>query len=292
AGKNYSKKYPEFESPAARTYSVRMVSYSGINCLNEITKSITVLATPAVRFDPIPEVCSNTPSFQLTQAGITNTLPGIGVFSGTGVSPTGLFNPAVAGTGTHILRYTYNGSNSCSNLLDQFILVNPTPLALAGPDKSVLEGGQVQLTPALNANFPVTYFWSPPTGLSSSTIPDPLASPPDDQTYTLTVTSEKGCKTSDEVFVKVLKTPQVPNIFSPNGDGVHDTWEIPFLETYPYATVEVFNRYGQSIFYSVGYKVPWDGTLKGKPVPMGTYYYIVDPKFGRKKQAGYVDIIR
>lgn len=292
SGKSYSNKYPEFGSPASRTYSVKMVSYSGVNCLNEITKTITVLATPQVRFNTMSEVCSNTASFQISQAGITNTLPGTGVFSGPGISPTGLFNPNTAGSGTHSIRYTYTGSNSCSNLLDQTIQVNPTPLALAGPDKTVLQGGQVGLTPAQNANFPVTYLWSPPSGLSSTTIPDPLASPPDDMTYTLTVTSEKGCNTSDDIFVKVLKEPEVPNIFSPNGDGVHDTWMIPFLETYPYATVEVFNRYGQTIFYSVGYKTPWDGTVKGKPVPVGTYYYIVDPKFGRKKQAGYVDLIR
>jgi gliding motility-associated-like protein len=218
-------------------------------------------------------------------------LPGR-VTSGPGISPAGLFNPTTAGTGTHTLQFTYTGTNSCSNLMDQTILVNPTPVAYAGPDKTVLEGGQVQLTPAQNANFPVNFLWSPPTYLSSTTVSDPLASPIDDITYTLTVTSDKGCNTSDDVFVKVLKSPQVPNIFSPNGDGVHDTWIIPFLETYPYATVEVFNRYGQSIFYSVGYTKPWDGTVKGKPVPVGTYYYIVDPKFGRKKQTGYVDIIR
>ena len=114
----------------------------------------------------------------------------------------------------------------------------------------------------------------------------------DDITYTLTVTSDKGCTTSDKVFVKVLQKPEVPNIFSPNGDGVHDKWVISFLESYPGSTVEVFNRYGQRIYYSIGYTTPWDGTINGKPVPVGTYYYIVDPKNGRKKQASYVDIIR
>ncbi len=292
SGKNYSHKYPEFTTPSTKTYTVRMVSFSGINCLNTITQTITVLATPAVSFDSMNEVCSNTPTFQITQAGITNTLPGTGAFSGPGVSPNGLFNPATAGAGTYTLRYTYTGTNTCSNFLEQTILVNSTPVAYAGPDKTVLEGGSVQLTPAMNAGFPVSYLWSPATGLDTTTIPDPFASPVDDITYTLTVTSEKGCNTSDQVFVKVLKTPQIPNIFSPNGDGVHDKWVIAFLETYPGSTVEIFNRYGQRIYYSVGYSVPWDGTINGKPVPVGTYYYIVDPKNGRKKQAGFVDVIR
>ena len=291
-GKSYKHKYPEFSTPATRTYTIRMVSYSGINCLNVITKTITVLATPSIRFDPITEVCSNTASFQLTQAGITNVLPGTGVFTGAGVSPTGLFNPNTAGAGTHTLRYTYTGANTCSNFMEQTILVNPTPVADAGPDKTVLEGGVVQLTPSLTTGIPVSYLWTPSTGLSSTTIADPKASPVDDITYTLTVTSDKGCTTSDKVFVKVLQKPEVPNIFSPNGDGVHDKWVISFLESYPGSTVEVFNRYGQRIYYSIGYTTPWDGTINGKPVPVGTYYYIVDPKNGRKKQAGYVDIIR
>jgi len=291
-GKLYSHTYPEFGTPATRTYTVRMVSYSGINCLNVTTKIITVLATPTLRFDPIGEVCTNAASFQIIQAGITNGLPGTGVFSGPGVSSTGLFNPFTAGVGTHTLRYTFTGANTCSNYIEQAIAVNPTPNAYAGPDKVVLEGGVVQLTPALNSGFPVTYTWTPPTGLNNPNAPDPLASPADDITYTLRVTSDKGCTTSDQVFVKVLKKPEIPNIFSPNGDGIHDKWVISFLETYPGCTVEVFNRYGQRIYYSVGYTNPWDGRVNGKPVPVGTYYYIVDPKNGRQKQSGYVDIVR
>jgi gliding motility-associated-like protein len=144
----------------------------------------------------------------------------------------------------------------------------------------------------LNAGFPVTYTWTPPTGLNNANAPDPIASPIDDITYTMKVTSDKGCTTSDQVFVKVLKKPAIPNIFSPNGDGIHDKWVIGFLDTYPGCTVEIFNRYGQRIYHSIGYSIPWDGTINGKPVPVGTYYYIVDPKNGRQKMTGYVDVVR
>ena len=291
-GKLYTHTYPEFGNPATKTITIRMISYSGINCLDVSTKTITLLATPILRFDPVSEVCTNAGSFQITQASITNGFPGTGVFSGPGVSPSGLFNPTTATPGIHTIRYTFTGANACSNYIEQTIRVNPTPNANAGPDKVVLEGGVVQLTPAMNSGFPVTYTWTPPTGLNNPNAPDPLASPADDITYTLKVTSDKGCNTSDQVSVKVLKKPEIPNIFSPNGDGIHDRWVISFLETYPGCIVEVYNRYGQLIYRSVGYTNPWDGTIKGKPVPVGTYYYIVDPKNGRQKQAGYVDIVR
>ena len=291
-GKLYTHAYPEFGTPATKTYTIRMISYSGISCLNVLTKTVTVLASPTLRFDPMNELCANDAPFQITQAGVTNGLPGTGVFSGPGVSSSGLFNPKNSGAGTHTIRYTFTGTNDCNNYIDQTLIVNPTPQAFAGPDKTVLEGGVVQLTPALNSGFPVTYMWSPPTGLNNPNSPDPLASPVDDITYTLKVTSDKGCNTSDQVFVKVLKKPEIPNIFSPNGDGIHDRWVIAALETYPGCTVEVFNRYGQRIYFSTGYSNPWDGTVNGKPVAVGTYYYIVDPKNGRQKQAGYVDIVR
>jgi gliding motility-associated-like protein len=144
----------------------------------------------------------------------------------------------------------------------------------------------------LNASFPVTYLWEPPTGLSNAEISNPSASPDEDITYTLTVTSDKGCKNSDAVFVKVLKKPLIPNIFSPNGDGHHDRWEVPYLESYPGCTIDIVNRYGQPVYHAVGYSKPWDGKVNGKDVPVGTYYYVIDPKNGREKIAGYVDIIR
>lgn len=68
----------------------------------------------------------------------------------------------------------------------------------------------------------------------------------------------------------------IPNTFTPNGDGVNDNWELDGLVAYPQAEVQVFNRYGQQVYYSRGYSVPWDGTYKGSPLPAGTYYYIIN----------------
>ncbi|MEI9944811.1 MAG: hypothetical protein WDN26_11385 [Chitinophagaceae bacterium] len=91
-------------------------------------------------------------------------MPGSGVFSGTGVSTAGIFNPGNAGSGTHTITYTYTGTNTCVNKLQQPLIVYPTPVADAGPDKVVLEGGKVTLTPTLITGIPVTYNWTPQPG--------------------------------------------------------------------------------------------------------------------------------
>jgi gliding motility-associated-like protein len=84
----------------------------------------------------------------------------------------------------------------------------------------------------------------------------------------------------------------IPNTFTPNGDGINDTWIINYIEYYPNATVNVFNRYGEKVLTSIGYGVPWDGTYKGVNVPVGTYYYIIDTKSGNKQLSGWVAVIR
>lgn len=291
AGQNYIHTYPEFGTPATRTVTVRMVSYSGMTCLSVVTKTITLLATPTVQFDAMPGVCADVAPFQIRQAYITNALPGSGVFTGTAVSSPGVFSPSVATPGTYLLRYTYTGSNSCTNYKEAPITVFPVPTVTAGPDEYVLEGGFVTLQGSGSGNN-LTYLWTPNQYMDNNLSPTPKVSPPDDIYYTLTVTSSDNCTAKDQVFVKVLKAPVIPNIFSPNGDGVHDRWEIAFLSTYPGCTIDIFNRYGQLVYHSVGYDKPWDGTINGKLAPVGTYYYLVNPKNGRKQVAGYVDLIR
>lgn len=291
AGTTFTNTYPEFYMPATRTYTVRVVAYSGDNCLSTTSQTITMQATPQVVFDPVNGMCLDVVSYQVIQGRILNALPGNGVFSGPGINASGLFTPQTAGIGTHIIRYTYTGTNGCVNYKEQAINVYAIPTISAGPDRFVLEGGNAVLLGTGTGNS-LSYVWSPTSGLSNANVAKPIVTPTNDITYTLTVTSGDGCVASDQVFVKLLKTPTIPNTFSPNGDGVHDRWEIQYLESYPGCIVEIFNRYGQLVFQSKGYSKPWDGRFKGKDLPAGTYYYIIDPKNGRRQMTGFVDIIR
>jgi gliding motility-associated-like protein len=161
----------------------------------------------------------------------------------------------------------------------------------AGPPLAVPQGTRIQLEGRSNSASPL-FRWEPATDLSDASVLLPTLIVDHDETYTLTATGDYGCTASDFVTVKVLRKVQVPNVFSPNGDGINDRWQLPNLSDYPGCTVEVFNRYGQRVFYSVGYSFSWDGTQGGKPLPVGTYYYIITLKNGFQPLNGSVTIIR
>jgi gliding motility-associated-like protein len=84
----------------------------------------------------------------------------------------------------------------------------------------------------------------------------------------------------------------VPNTFTPNGDGINDTWQIKYLDTYQNCSVRIFTRWRQMIFSYIGYGIPWDGTYKGPALPTGTYYYVIDLNNAGKLISGFVAIIR
>jgi gliding motility-associated-like protein len=163
-----------------------------------------------------------------------------------------------------------------------------------GPDVSIAAGSSTTLNISVTGNI-VSYQWKPSTGLNNATIKDPVASPYSTTVYTLVVVDDDTCEASGSVKVTVSGGTSkilVPNAFSPNGDGVNDTWIITNLSTYPGATVQVFNRYGQLVFNSVNSNKAWDGTFNGSPLPVGTYYYIIDLKNNEKKIAGSVTIFK
>jgi gliding motility-associated-like protein len=163
-----------------------------------------------------------------------------------------------------------------------------------GQDTTITPGTSTTLNISVTGNI-VTYQWKPTTGLNDPNIKDPVASPSVTTVYTLDITDDKNCEASGSMKITVsggTSNISVPNAFSPNGDGINDTWVITNLSSYPGATVDVYNRYGQLVFHSENNNKTWDGTLNGKSLPLATYYYIIDPKNNTKKIAGSVTIFK
>lgn len=287
----FSYKYPEFQTPATKNYDIKVRAYSGITCFTDKIITVTVSAIPSVQFLSLPTACLNQSIIQINQGSQLSSLTGVGYYEGAGIDPTGTFNPSLAGAGIHTLNYIFNSANGCADTASQQITVYANPVVDAGPDRVILQGGSITLTPTVTGNN-LQYEWLPNTYLSSNSIVNPVTNTTVDITFTLTVTGEGNCMGSDDVYVKVLLAPKIPNTFSPNNDGINDRWEISYLFTYPGNRVQVFTRTGKKVFESIGYTKPWDGTWQGKSLPVDTYYYIIEPGNGLKPITGYVTIVK
>jgi len=216
-------------------------------------------------------------------------------FSGKGVSASGVFDPATAGAGLHTITYTFTSVDGCTDVVTTDIEVYALTEIEAEPTVYILAGGQKKIEASIknpNPSYPYIYKWTPAAGLSRDDVLAPVASPEKDTWYTLTVSLEGLCSVEKKVFVKVLDEVKPPNSFSPNGDGVNDVWNIEALTSYPNATIEVFNRNGQKVFFSKGYLRPFDGNFQNKPLPVGVYYYRINPNNGRRMLSGALTLIR
>ncbi len=99
--------------------------------------------------------------------------------------------------------------------------------------------------------------------------------------------------TRSEVKITVgISGVNIPNAFTPNGDGINDYWSLKGMENNPTSLVQIFTRYGQKVFESKGYEHPFDGTSGGKQLPSGVYYYIINLGTGCNVLSGNVTIIR
>ncbi|MFD2286813.1 PKD domain-containing protein [Pedobacter petrophilus] len=274
---------------------IKLIAYSGIVCFKEVSKIITLKAAPILSADAIAPVCENDGNVNINQFHETSGIAGDGgVYSSDGnwLSTTGTFNPKLAGAGSHNITYTFVANNGCSSSITSSIIVNESPNANAESTVFMLAGGEIKL-PAVANGENLTYQWSPALALNNDKILNPMASPDEDTEYTLTVSANpSGCEAITKVLVKVLQVLIPPNSFTPNGDNVNDVWNIKYIESYPKATVTVFNRNGNKVFSSNGYQNPFDGNFQNEPLPVGVYYYIINPGNERKTITGPLTIIR
>ena len=247
--------------------------------------------------DPLlPNVCIGTP---ITFEDNTTTNPVVTSiwYFGNGVTDTG-----------NIVTYTYPTANNyfvTHRIIDQFgcistpskipVIVQALPTVNAGYTMYVLKNDSITFSPQVTGlDNHSSVVWTPNIFFTNNnnTILNPVCTPMHDTTYTITVADSIGCKGKDTLHVVVLEIADIPNVFSPNGDGTHETWIIPHLDKFPGIKLRVFDRNGQVVYYCNDKYVPWNGKYGGKDVPFGVYYYILDRGFHLPLLSGSITIIR
>ncbi len=271
------------------TPAAGLCSTGAVTATVAVTLTTSPVPTLSIVAQPATPVCAGDPiTFSIAQSANVGTgtqyqwqVNGTNVAGATGTTFTsstlqnGQTVSLVLNTTTACGQPATATSNTVATAISPLVTVS------AGPDQTILEGGQVVLQATVSGNNPVT--WSPATGLTIGNDPlHPTAAPSVTTTYTITA-GTGGCASTSRVTVTVLDALRIPNAFSPNGDGNDDTWEIDRIGNFAENHVIIFNRWGNKLFETDHYQRgnEWDGTMKGKPLPIGTYYYLI--KLGNGK---------
>lgn len=199
-------------------------------------------------------------------------------------------NHVFTSTTTYFVKATE--TLGCATIQPATVNIRPFPAFQVTNPLIVVRPAVADLTSAVPASSTWSYtYWLDKTATRSISTPKSVIKT---GLYYIKATSTYGCVTDSTISVIVKDPPIIPpNLFSPNGDGINDTWEIPILKYYPECTVEIFNRSGQPIFQSNGYQKGWDGTSNGKPLPTATtYYYIIRLSKLHEPSSGSVTLFR
>lgn len=262
----------------AGTYANIYAMTSG--CASNIVGPVTLVNPDG---PPPSEITSNAPiceGLTLLLSG-TNARPG-GSYYWTG--PDGFAsaeqNPSIpnvraAAQGVYMLAYTWR---NCTSLATADIRLQPViELTDVTADKYIVNfGDSVQL----HARGALYYNWTPHNGtIRNPYIPDPYVRPADAITvYTVNGMNEWGCHDSAQVTIQVIfdEEETIPNAFTPNGDGKNDIFRIGKMKYKKLIDFTIYDRWGQEMYHNPwDPNGGWDGTYKGIPQDMGTYYYSI-----------------
>lgn len=147
-----------------------------------------------------------------------------------------------------------------------------------------ISGGKSIQLKTINSSDIISWRWFPNQWLNCDNCSQPFATPKKDITYKAIVTNIGGCRTEDNVTIKVVcgeENIYIPNTFSPNGDAVNDRFYPRGSGLASIKGFRIYNRWGNLVYSRFSLPINdfssgWDGTLDGKVLPADVYVYVID----------------
>jgi len=195
------------------------------------------------------------------------------------------FNQEVTASGTYYHSLAPL-DESCDSIVILNAVVRQEVLPLLSLDTTILSGQDFQFDIIdLDSNY--QYEWSASAGLSCTNCPNPIINIQDDQSILLSIISPEGCTEQQNIQLRVDKSKNlyIPNVFSPNGDGENDKWNLFSDDTVEQINfVQIFDRWGNLVFRKNNFQtnnvtIGWDGTFKGKILNPGVFVYQISVEY-------------
>jgi gliding motility-associated-like protein len=260
-----------FSSIVEGTYFIKAQDNNG--CV--IDTSVTLTGYPHILLDGVTmtePTCNGSTDGQITFNVSGGRPPYTYRFNQSGAwSNSPVFSNKTAGT--YVL--TVQDNNSCSK--DTTItLLEPAPIkvdtASVGNDCNGVNNGGIINLEVTGGTQPYQYIWAGHADFHTASIAGLV-----NGVYPVKVIDANGCTgdASVEILYNNCCSPFIPNAFTPNGDGNNDKYKVEYIGDMDLREMSIYNRFGERVFYSVNVNQAWDGTYKGGPVDMGTYFYYI-----------------
>ncbi|MDX2360676.1 MAG: PKD domain-containing protein [Crocinitomicaceae bacterium] len=271
----------------AGTFDVMLTVTSDVGCSDSLLQQVEVYEIPVAAFSYVSDCANNQIIVNFTDESTTNT-DAINYwfydFGGQGSQAVEDPNQLFTADGDYNIVHIVGTVNGCYDTVSQTLTVPPNPVADFTFNMSNNSNLVADVNFINNSSDASSFVWIFGDG-TSSTEENPTNTYTDNGSYfvTLYATGALGCTDSvtNLVNITTIVEPEdintlIPNAISPNNDGKNDVWKLEFISQYPSARIDIFNEWGQLIFGSDGYDIPWDGTYKGELVSDGTYYYVIN----------------
>ena len=191
-------------------------------------------------------------------------------------------------------------ANGCTSLIQTLnVLVLSTPVALFDTASAGTFGSTYLFSDLSTPSAAITVWnWNFGDG-NSSTQQNPVHSFPGAGTYTVTevVFNKFGCPDTFKRVITINEGILIPNVFTPDGDGINDVWYVPNSGMKEF-NVEIFDRWGTKVFESTSDEIRWDGrSSSGKLLSDGTYFFVLNAYlkvgYGEKNYStiGYITLL-
>jgi gliding motility-associated-like protein len=252
-------------------------------CISSSDYNVTVKPRPTSRIYSNSPICEGDTLRFYTDAGGGFNWTGPNGFSSNSVSNT-ITNASTNNSGNYSLQVTQNGCTSATSI--STLKVKEYPAFELPGDTLICLGSS--FTVRVPAGFDY-YNWNNSSYNNSFIVNDTGI-------VNLKVSNFPNCITEKSFNVQSFDCDlNIPNIFSPNNDGINDEFIVTF-ENSQELILEIFNRWGEIVFRRSGDPIKWDGkTQDGKDFVEGTYFYFLHTidYLGKKKiLKGYLELVR
>lgn len=289
---------PVYSYNATGVYNVYFETNSGKPNMTVECRPVTVIPPPPLFKTPDQTICQGDTVHAFAVSNLADSIRWTTTYN---IDTTYLYQDSARLYPGYNTSYHFTLYYPFGCIIDTMININVNQVtADAGPDRYIMDGAGTTLGGPGTTLGLYNYHWAPYQFLSDTTVPNPVANPPYDYTYYLTVTELNDglqCSRSDTVVLHLVCGDFVlPNVFAPESanPGVNKfgllNKEVSRLNSF-----RIYNRWGTLVFETTDPTQGWDGTYKDQPAQQGVYVWVAEGFCisGKKlKKQGNVTLLR